>query len=337
MTRFIDIKRMQQIVTHTGLETFLSQLVNYIEEDYRQWNIFQKTARIANHSAEGVIELMPTASDKLYGFKYVNGHPKNALNNKLTVMAFGALADVETGFPLLLSEMTISTALRTAATSVLAAKYLCPTPRHMAVIGNGAQSEFQCIAFHRLAGVNEISLYDIDPAASEKLLSNLRDWPELTVRVCGSVREAVKGADIITTITADKKNALILTNDMVESGVYINAVGGDCPGKTELHPDILYRANVVVEYEPQSRIEGEIQSVPDAFAVTELWQFITGNVDISHSDYSITVFDSVGFALEDYSTLRYLYDLTEALDQENNIELIPTPENPRDLYQFVRR
>ena len=163
MTTFIDIQHMQRLVRKTGVQQFITELTGFIEDDYRNWEHFQKCPRVASHSAQGVIELMPTASETLYGFKYVNGHPSNADKNNLTVMAFGALAEIDTGYPLLLSELTLATALRTAATSALAAKYLAPPHvRTMAVIGNGAQSEFQILAFHTLLGINQFRLYDID-------------------------------------------------------------------------------------------------------------------------------------------------------------------------------
>lgn len=73
-----------------------------------------------------------------------------------TVTAFGLMADVQSGYPLLLSEMTLLTALRTAATSALVAKYLAPkNSSTMAMIGNGAQSEFQCIAFKAVCGIKK--------------------------------------------------------------------------------------------------------------------------------------------------------------------------------------
>jgi hypothetical protein len=84
-------------------------------------NDFEKCARLASYSARGVIELMPISDGRLYSFKYVNGHPRNTSAGLLTVTAFGVLAEVETGYPLLLSELTVTTALRTAAMSALAA------------------------------------------------------------------------------------------------------------------------------------------------------------------------------------------------------------------------
>ncbi|MCE7766742.1 ornithine cyclodeaminase, partial [Pseudomonas putida] len=82
--------------------------------------------------------------------------------------------------------------------------------------------------------------------------------------------------DIVTTVTADKTNATILTRAMVQPGMHLNAVGGDCPGKTELDAAILPEASVFVEFAPQSRIEGEIQHMAPDFAVTELWQVLHG-------------------------------------------------------------
>jgi ornithine cyclodeaminase len=227
---FVSVENMMDLVLATGVETFLTELASYIEADFRRWQSFDKTPRIASHSTDGVIELMPTSDGVLYGFKYVNGHPKNTRSGRQTVTAFGVLSDVESGYPLLLSEMTILTALRTAATSAIAAKYLArKDARTMALIGNGAQSEFQAVAFKALLGVDRLRLYDLDPSASERCAKNLAPLG-LEITVCRSAEEAVEGADIITTATADKQNATILTDNMIGPGVHINAVGGDCPG-----------------------------------------------------------------------------------------------------------
>lgn len=336
MTRYIDTKDIQKLVQTVGVEAFMSRLSHYIRTDYLRWNNFEKSARVANHSDIGVIELMPASDEQHYAFKYVNGHPKNTRLNMLTVMAFGALADVDTGYPRLLSELTITTALRTAATSALAAQALArPGSKSMAIIGNGAQSEFQILAFKALLGIREVRAYDIDPAATQKLVRNLAGVSDLRVIAAASAHEAVRGADIVTTVTADKANATILMPDMIERGMHINAVGGDCPGKTELHADILKDARVIVEFEPQTRIEGEIQQMPADFPVTELWQVLSGRAPGRQNEQQVTVFDSVGFALEDFSALRYVNDLAESMAIGTRIDLVPMPGNPKDLYQYV--
>jgi len=341
MVDFIGVSRVRELLARRGTARFIEELAAEIEADFLRWETFEKSPRHATHSCVGVIELMPASDGRLYAFKYVNGHPKNTHAGLLTVTAFGVLADVETGYPLLLSELTLTTALRTAATSALAAQRMAREgSRVMALIGNGAQAEFQTMAFHQLLGIREVRLYDTDPAATDKLERNLARMhlPGLKVTRCGSTAAAVAGADIITTATADKRNATILTPELIVPGVHLNAVGGDCPGKTELHRDILLRPDVrvVVEYEPQSRIEGEIQQMDASYAVLELAAVLAGRArGRTHAD-EVTVFDSVGFALEDFSALRYLRRIHhEERGAHAQIDLLPQLEDPKNLFGLL--
>ncbi len=341
MVDFIGIERVRELVDRLGAARFIEELAAEIETDYLRWREFDKSARHATHSSVGVIELMPASDGQLYAFKYVNGHPKNTSVGLLTVTAFGVLSDVVTGYPLLLSELTLTTALRTAATSALAARRMArPDSRVMALIGNGSQSEFQAIAFHHMLGIREVRLFDTDPAATEKLERNLAALRLNGLRVvrCSSTAAAVQGADIVTTVTADKRNAVILAPHMITPGMHLNAVGGDCPGKTELHPDILRRPDVrvVVEFEPQSRIEGEIQQMESDFVVAELTDVLAGRRPGRVSEREVTVFDSVGFALEDFSSLRYLRRIHQELrGSQQQIDLVPDLDNPKDLFGLL--
>ena len=336
MVRTIDVPEMQRWLRRRGVAAVIAELAEVIRADFLRWSEIEKTPRVASHSPGGVIELMPAADGVQYGFKYVNGHPRNAREGKLTVMAFGVLADVATGYPLLLSEMTLATALRTAATSALAASVMArPDSRRMALIGNGAQSEFQCLAFHRLLGIDTVSAFDVDPAATARLQRNLAYVTGLRVSAAASVAEAVRGADIVTTVTADKRRATILSADMIAPGTHINAIGGDCPGKTELDRRILANAQVVVEFAEQTRLEGEIQQMGADFAVTELWQVLSGAVAGRRDAAAVTVFDSVGFALEDFSTLRYLHQQAQTHGLGQALALVPTLDDPRDLFSLV--
>lgn len=334
---FVSVDHMMKLVLKIGVERFLTELAVCIEEDFRRWHAFDKTPRVASHSADGVIELMPTSDSRNYGFKYVNGHPKNTREGRQTVTAFGVLSDVATGYPVLMTEMTILTALRTAATSAVAAKPLAPRGAScMAIIGNGAQSEFQALAFKALLGIRELRLYDIDPDATAKCARNLAGLG-FSITTCRSAQEAVEGAHIITTVTADKQYATILTDNMVGAGVHINAVGGDCPGKTELHRDILLRSDIFVEYPPQTRIEGEIQQLPADYPVTELWQVLTGAAEGRRDARQITLFDSVGFATEDFSALRYVRDQIVGTGLYQELDMLADPDEPRDLFGMLLR
>ena len=337
LVSFVSVDAMMRLVLQRGIARVLTELADYIVADFRRWSEFDKTPRVASHSDVGVIELMPTSDGDLYGFKYVNGHPKNMKEGLQTVTAFGLLANVSTGYPVLLSEMTILTAMRTAATSALVARYLAPAgSKVMAMIGNGAQSEFQARAFQAICGITEVRLYDLDPKATAKCQRNLPETG-LTVIPCKTAEEAILGAQIITTCTADKQYATILTDNMVGSGVHINAVGGDCPGKTELHRDILTRSSIFVEYPPQTRIEGEIQQLDPDHAVTEFWEVLTGRAKGRRDAREITLFDSVGFAIEDFSALRYVHDKIRETGLAQMLDLIADPDDPRDLYGMLLR
>ncbi|CCE99791.1 ornithine cyclodeaminase [Sinorhizobium fredii] len=337
MVPFVSVENMMHLVHHLGVETVLAELTDAIEADFRRWESFDKTPRVASHSRDGVIELMPTSDGAVYSFKYVNGHPKNIVDGLQTVTAFGLLAEVSTGYPVLLTEMTLLTALRTAATSAMAARHLAPKgARTMAMIGNGAQAEFQALAMKAVCGIDTVRLYDIDPRATEKTARNLAG-SGLQIVACPSAQAAIEGAEIITTCTADKQFATILTDNMVGAGVHINAIGGDCPGKTELHRDIVLRSDVFVEYPPQTRIEGEIQQMAPDFPLTELWKVVTGAAPGRRDARQITLFDSVGFAIEDFSALRYVRDRLSGTDFFQNLDMIADPDDPRDLFGMLQR
>lgn len=332
---FLGVSAMATWVAEYGAESVIGELTDAMEAEFLRWEEFDKTSRVASHSPDGVIELMPISDATTYAFKFVNGHPRNPVRGYQTVTAFGVLADMHNGYPSFLAEMTLLTALRTAATSALAARWLArPDSRTLALIGTGSQAEFQALGMRAALGIERLRIWDVDPLAMAKFVTNAERLG-FEVHVAASVREAVTGADVVTTCTADKTNATVLSDDMVVPGVHLNAIGGDCPGKTELDPQILRRAGVFVEYAPQTRIEGEIQNMPSDFAVTELWQVLAGHAPGRVSADQVTVFDSVGFALEDFVGLRFVRDHVLGTDLVTLLDLVADPGDPKDLFALV--
>ncbi|KUG58898.1 ornithine cyclodeaminase [Nesterenkonia jeotgali] len=335
MTQFVDVGNMARWIQREGVEPLMTGMIAYLEDDFRRWESFDKIPRIASHTPFGVIELMPTSDLETYAFKYVNGHPLNPSRGFQTVTAFGMLADVDNGYPTFLAEMTLLTALRTAATSAMTAKALARVDsQRMALIGAGSQAEFQALAIRSALGIEDLQVFDVDPAAMEKLRRNLEPLG-FRVTLASSTDEAVAGADIITTCTADKAQNTILSSAQITPGVHINAVGGDCPGKTELDAEILRRGRVFVEYPEQTRIEGEIQQMEPDFPVVEFWQVLTGAETGRRSAEEITIFDSVGFAIADLSALRFVRDATAGTDLQTSLDLVADPEDPKDLFSLV--
>jgi ornithine cyclodeaminase len=331
----VGVRDMVRWATATGPQEVIAGMIPYLEEDFARWEVFEKSPRLASHTPYGVIELMPTSDFDRYAFKYVNGHPSNPARGFQTVTAFGLLSDVHNGYPILLAEMTLLTALRTAATSAMVAKRLArPDSRVMGMIGAGSQAEFQALGMRAALGIDTLRVWDTDPAATQKLVRNLEPLG-FNITVATSGPDAVAGTHIVTTCTADKAFATVLTDDMVEPGMHLNAIGGDCPGKTELDPAILHRATVFVEYPPQTRIEGEVQQMAPDFPVTEFWQVLTDEAPGRTSTDQITLFDSVGFAIEDFTALRYLADRVAGTDYETQIDLVAEPEDPKDLFGMI--
>ncbi len=331
----LEIEDIKQLISKIGYKKFFLELIKTMEEDYSNWEDFDKTPRVANHVDDGVIELMPVSNDKLYSFKYVNGHPKNPEQNKMTVMATGQLSLTSTGEPLMFTEMTLLTAFRTAANSAMAAKHLAKKDSSvLTLIGTGAQSEFQYLAFSYIFDLKEIRYYDTDPKAMAKFAKNMTAY-DVKITACKNSQEAVQNADIITTCTADKRYQTVLTKDMLKKDVFINGIGGDCPGKTEIAKEIIEISTVVVEFLEQARIEGDIQQMPKDFSCTEIYEVIRGEKNLNVETHGTILFDSIGFALEDYSVLRLIYDLAQKNNIGKEMNLIPKLDDVKNLFSLL--
>ena len=123
---------------------------------------------------------------------------------------------------------------------------------------------------------------------------------------------------------------------MIKKDVFINALGGDCPGKTELSYDLVESSHVVVEYLQQSKIEGEIQQMPKEYTCPELHEIVSKKLDLNVSKDGTIIFDSVGFALQDYSILRLTYKLAKELNIGMDLNLIPDLKDVKDLYSLCK-
>ncbi|MDO9049598.1 MAG: ornithine cyclodeaminase [Methylobacter sp.] len=333
--RILTVTDIRELIQVVGMENFFKRIIAALEEDFGRWNEFILSPRHGTYYPQGVIELMHCADQQLYAFKYVNGYPGNPLKGKLNVVAIGLLSDADNGYPLMLSEMTLLTAFRTAAAGVLAAKYLArEDAKSLAIIGAGAQAEFQVLAFAGFFQLEEVRFFDTDPQAMVKFSRNLAGQ-EFRLIPCGSIVEAVRYADIVITATAAKKRQSLFEFEDISPGTYIHAMGGDCPGKTELSAEFLKQVKLVVEYKPQSLVEGEVQQCAADLIYAELWELVCKNKPGRQNSQEITLFDSVGFALEDYSILRVVYELAKEYQLGTESYLIPELNDPKNLFGLL--
>lgn len=323
------------MIQTVGLEPFFLMLIEQLEKDFKHWQSFEKSPRHAIHYKHGVIELMPCSDQELYSFKYVNGHPDNTLNGNLCVVAMGLLADVKSGYPLLISEMTLLTAIRTAAVAALGTKYLArKNSKILAIIGCGAQSEFQAMAIKSILQIDEVKIFDIDSTAMDKFQNNMTSEFTL-INKCKSTEHAISNADIIITATAANKQNRLFTKEQIKNGTHIHAMGGDGPGKTEHDAELLKQSKLVVEFSEQSIKEGEIQQLDSSHIYAELWQIISRKKPGRENDNEITLFDSVGFAIEDMSVLKLVYKLDQELNIGTDIDMLPDLKDPKNLYSLI--
>lgn len=332
--KILTVSDVTKIIRAHSLQQIFLDLITYLESDFKRWPNFKKDPRYAVYGGKGMLELMPIADEFLFSYKYVNGHPTNTQIGKQTVVALGQLTDMATGYPLLFSEMTILTALRTAATSALATQYMAnQNSKVLAIVGTGAQSEFQAIAHTLVRPIKQIRYFDIDHSAMDKFMANLSHL-DVEFVACNSAQEAIAASDIVILLTANKYHAGILQSEWLVNGMHINALGGDSAGKTELHKSVLHQGKIVVEYKVQSIIEGEIQQLEntDHDLCIELWELITQQKECRLCDSDITIFDCVGFAIEDFSALRLFNDLSTKYAISNNLDMIPELENPKNLF-----
>lgn len=337
--KIIDVNNVREIINRHGFENLLLDLMVQLRSDFANWDKFNKVPRPAMHVKDGVLELMPICDDKFHSFKFVNCHPKNPNLDLLTVVATGQLSDVTTGYPLMFSEMTLLTALRTAATTALATQCMSrQDSKVLAIIGTGAQSEFLLRAISLVRNIEEVRYFDIDSKAMDKFQKNTKDLKFNFVRSI-SAEEAVRGSDIITTCTACKSHVDVVKYDWLKKGVHINGIGGDCPGKTEMELAIVKNSRIVVEYFEQSYIEGEIQrfdfDIAKKLVVAELHQLVKAEKLGRLNEDEITLYDSVGIALEDYSILTLIYKLAQEYNLGHDLSILPNLTDPKNLYSLV--
>jgi alanine dehydrogenase len=257
---------------------------------------------------DGDFRAMPASLPGAAGMKWVSVHTDNPAKGLPTVMAVLILNDADTGYPLAIMDASETTALRTAATSTIASKYLARKDlKTLGIVGAGYQAYHHIKAHCELFKFQEIMVSDISPKATGRLIDSL---PNLPLRAC-SLEETVK-ADIVCTLTPAHQPVVL--NKWLKPGTHINAVGADAEGKEELEPSILIEARVVVDDLRQAIHAGEI-NVPVSTGIYKkeqifatLGEIIAGYKQGRTNNEMITVFDSTGLAIEDIAVAGLVYE-----------------------------
>ena len=262
---------------------------------------------------KGDLRCMPAylPSMKIAGVKNVNAHPDN--KDIPAVMATITLVDPDTGFPIAIMDGTHITKMRTGAAGGVAAKYLSRGDSKVAAfIGTGVQAgtQLEALLITR-PDISKVIVYDTEQVSMENFAENVNAKYNLQVERAGSVKDAVKDADIVITTTPVRTP--IVKAEYIRKGTHINAIGADAPGKQELDPKILKQARTVIDNLEQASHGGEINVALSKGIITrediygDIGEIVTGKKTGRESPDEITVFDSTGLAIQDISAAGEIY------------------------------
>jgi alanine dehydrogenase len=248
------------------------------------------------------------------GTKLVTVVPGNRARGLPTIHASYLLIDPETGAPLALMEAGFLTAIRTGATSALAARHLArPDSRVVACFGAGVQAAFQLRCLQAVLGIGEVRVVGRSPRRAQAFAARMRATLGVPVDATRDRRLAVREADVITCATTSA-TPVFSGRDLVP-GTHVDAVGAFRPTRREVDTETVRRARVVVDtYAGAWEEAGDILIPLRARAITrrhvraELAGLVGGRAGGRVSPREITLFKSVGFALEDAATARLAYD-----------------------------
>lgn len=334
-TLLLEESDIIHLIKKTGLENFLNQLRDELESGFKDFFLqkIQVPPRAEFFFPQGTMESMPAKDENYFACKIVNTHLQNPLTYNLpTIIACGVLVEGKTGFPLMLTESTILTALRTGTASAIATKYLARKDSGIiGIIGNGAQSISQLHAISLVRDIKKVYAYDIDIEASHSFKKTVEKMFGMQV-ILADEGVTTRESDIVVTVTCKEKNTPPVVYDKwVKAGTHINAVGGDSPNKVELEKSLIERAKLVVDFKDQAVYEGEAQQVGKDKIYSDLAHVIANQ--IQRDDNDVTIFDSVGFAMEDLVTYKMVYDLAVREKVGKRVNIASRPKFIKNLYE----
>jgi ornithine cyclodeaminase/alanine dehydrogenase-like protein (mu-crystallin family) len=273
-------------------------------------------------AAPGLLGLMPAyvgpgpdsdVDAGAYGLKAITIHPANPGRGLDVHLGTVTLFDGQTGEPLALLNGSAVTEIRTAAVSVLATEVLArPGADSLAVIGTGVQARAHILALSQNRPLRRIRVAGRSFDKAADLAADLRPQVSADITACGSVAEALAGADIIVTVTSSA--VPVLERGWISDGAHINAVGACQAAARELDGATVAAAALFAD----SRESLEAESgdyliarseglVGDGHLRGELGQVLAGQVPGRTSESEITLFESLGLGLEDLAAARHIH------------------------------
>lgn len=308
MVLILDRETLKSILT-------MKDTIEAVEEAFKYFGLgkvkmpLRPTIKVDEYN--GLILYMPAyiGGMNALAVKVVSVYPDNPTKyGKPTVLGTVLLNDPKTGDLLAILEGGFITAMRTGAVSGVATKYLArKNSKIVGVFGAGVQARTQLMAICEVRPIEEARVYDVDRRVAEKYAEEMSEKLGITVKVADKAVDAVKGCDIIVTATTSK--VPVFKGEWLEAGTHVNGIGSHTPDARELDSITVKKAKIVVDsYEACFKEAGDIIIPINEGVITrehiyaELGEIVTGKKPGRISDDEITVFKSVGLAIQDAST-----------------------------------
>lgn len=260
-----------------------------------------------------VFGFMPAYVGDFFGAKVITAYGPNAGTGYPTHIGYVILFESEHCTVAGMVDATAVTEIRTGAVSAVATDLLARKDAHrLAIIGAGAQARSHTAAIVTVRDITEISVYDIRPDAALKFAEETREKYGIPVTVCESVRDTVKDADIVCTLTPSKE--AYLTADMIHPGTHVNAVGTFTPTTREAASDLVAVSRLYADQISAMKSESGEYLIPlqeglitEEHIVGSIGQVVNGDVPGRGNDTEITLFAALGLAVEDIAAAKFAY------------------------------
>ncbi|MFQ5761727.1 MAG: ornithine cyclodeaminase family protein, partial [Candidatus Bathyarchaeia archaeon] len=261
-----------------------------------------------------VMSALLGGESKACAAKIVTSHPMNRTRGLPTVMGMITYLDPDTGMPLAIMEGSYITALRTAAASAVATKYLTREDAEvLGVFGAGWQAYWQVEALKTMRSFRKIKVYDPNPAQRTKFTSHFKVSTDPPIMTVASPREAASDSDVIVTATNSKTP--VVEGRWIAPGTHVNGIGSHHPDVRELDSDLIARSKLVVDHEEAALREAGDLIIPIGEGIItskhiygQLGEIAAGMKPGRTNPAEITVFKSVGIAIQDVAVAKVAYD-----------------------------
>jgi ornithine cyclodeaminase/alanine dehydrogenase-like protein (mu-crystallin family) len=259
----------------------------------------------------GMLDGLAAEDEPVVGVKVLTVVPENYLHGEESHQGLVLLFEQERGRPLAILDASAVTAIRTAAASAVATRALGRKDAgDLAILGSGTQARKHLAAMREVRSLRRVRIWSRNPESAHRFAE--QESHGLHVEPMASVREAVEGADLICTVTAAKEP--VLNGEWISPGAHINAVGACTPVTRELDASAVSRSRLFTDRRESALAEaGDFLlarnegAFGDDHLLGELGDVLEGKVAGRRSDEDITLYKSLGIAVEDLAAGRYVY------------------------------